>query len=93
MTKEELTQWAEDVSKAYDILAFGHTERAAEILAKTRNSMRKVLAQPEQTEKLEALFTNIDHAISCGAWGVQRGSLTWEIIAEAKASHGIKENT
>jgi hypothetical protein len=48
MTKEQLTQWAADVSKAYDILAFGHTERAAEILAKTRNSMRKVLAQPEQ---------------------------------------------
>jgi hypothetical protein len=48
MTKELLKQWADDVSKVYDILAFGHTERAAEILAQTRNAMRKALAQPEQ---------------------------------------------
>jgi len=46
MNKEPLKQWADDVSKAYDILAFGHTERAAEILAQTRNAMRKALAQP-----------------------------------------------
>jgi hypothetical protein len=45
------------------------------------------------TDELEALFTNIDHAISSGAWNVQKGSQTWEIIEHAKAAHGIKENT
>jgi hypothetical protein len=49
MTKDEaLKQWVDDVSKVYDILAFGHTERAVEILAKTRNAMREALAQPQQ---------------------------------------------
>jgi hypothetical protein len=43
------------------------------------------------TDELETLFTNIDHAISSGAWNVQTGSQTWEIIEEAKAAHGIKE--
>lgn len=43
------------------------------------------------TDELEALFTNIDHAISSGAWNVQKGSQTWEIIEHAKAAHGIKE--
>ena len=42
-------------------------------------------------DELEALFTNIDHAISSGAWNVQKGSQTWEIIEHAKAAHGIKE--
>jgi hypothetical protein len=42
------------------------------------------------TEELEALFTNIGHAISSGAWNVQKGSQTWEIIEQAKAAHGIK---
>jgi hypothetical protein len=41
------------------------------------------------TDELEALFTNIDHAISSGAWNVQKGSQTWEVIEEAKAAHGI----
>jgi hypothetical protein len=45
MSKEAMKQWAEDVSKAYDILAFGHTERAAEILGKTRDAIRKALAE------------------------------------------------
>ena len=40
-------------------------------------------------DELEALFTNIDHAISSGAWNVQKGSQTWEVIEEAKAAHGI----
>jgi hypothetical protein len=35
------------------------------------------------------LFTNIDHAISSGAWNVQKGSQTWEVIEEAKAAHNI----
>jgi len=43
--KEAMKQWAEDVSKAYDILAFGNTERAAEILGKTRDAIRKALAE------------------------------------------------
>jgi hypothetical protein len=52
MTKDEvLKQWADDVSKAYDILAFGHTERAVEILAKTRNAMREALAQPAPVQE------------------------------------------
>ena len=44
------------------------------------------VAQPP--EALEALFTNIDHAISSGAWKVQEGSQTWETIQEAKAAIG-----
>ena len=43
------------------------------------------------TDELEALFTNIDHAISSGAWNMQKGSQTWEIIEHAKAALGIKE--
>jgi len=43
--KEAMKQWADDVSKAYDILAFGNTERAAEILGKTRDAIRKALAE------------------------------------------------
>ena len=45
MSKEAMKQWADDVSKAYDILAFGNTERAAEILGKTRDAIRKALAE------------------------------------------------
>ena len=47
---EVLKQWAEDVSKVYDILAFGHTERALEILAKTRTSLRQAIAELESQE-------------------------------------------
>ena len=47
---EVLKQSAEDVSKVYDILAFGHTERALEILAKTRTSLRQAIAQLESQE-------------------------------------------
>jgi len=73
------------------------------MLKKLHDEMLKALAKPKQgptlqdqrkpTQELEALFTNIDHAISSGAWNVQKGSQTWEIIDEAKAAHGIKENT
>ena len=48
---EVLKQWAEDVSKVYDILAFGHTERALEILAKTRTSLRQAIAELESQER------------------------------------------
>ena len=49
-----------------------------------------VYAAPKvaSVEALEALFTNIDHAISSGAWRVQEGSQTWETIHEAKSAIG-----
>ena len=37
-------QAAEDVSKAYDLIAWGHTERAAEILKDARTALRQALA-------------------------------------------------
>jgi hypothetical protein len=46
MSIEAMKQWAEDVSKAYDLTAWGHTQRAAEILKQTRDSIRTVIAQP-----------------------------------------------
>jgi hypothetical protein len=63
-------------------------------------ALESVWAEPDDTppaapvpltDELEALFTNIDHAISSGAWNVQKGSQTWEVIEEAKAAHGITE--
>jgi len=48
---EVLKQLAEDVSKAYDVLAFAHTERALEILAKTRTSLRQAIAELESQEQ------------------------------------------
>ena len=50
---EVLKQAAEDVSKAYDILAFAHTERALELLAKTRTSLRQAIAQLALDGKVE----------------------------------------
>ena len=47
---EVLKQAAEDVSKAYDVLAFAHTERALELLAKTRTSLRQAIAELESQE-------------------------------------------
>ena len=47
---EVLKQCAEDVSKSYDILAFGQTERALEILANTRTSLRKAIKDLESQE-------------------------------------------
>jgi len=57
---EVLKQWAEDVSKVYDILAFGHTERALEILAKTRTSLRQAIAELESQEP-------VAHSVISGA--------------------------
>ena len=48
MTQEALKQWADDISKAYDILAWGHSERAAEILKNTKVSIYKALAQTQE---------------------------------------------
>jgi len=47
---EVLKQAAEDVSKAYDVLAFAHTERALELLAKTRTSLRQAIKELESQE-------------------------------------------
>jgi hypothetical protein len=47
---EVLKQAAEDVSKAYDVLAFTHTERALELLAKTRTALRRAIAELESQE-------------------------------------------
>jgi hypothetical protein len=47
---EVLKQSAEDVSKAYDVLAFAHTERALELLAKTRTSLRQAIKELESQE-------------------------------------------
>ena len=41
------------------------------------------------SDALDALLSNIEHAVSSGAWNVQKGSQTWEIIQEARAAHGI----
>ena len=48
---EVLKQAAEDVSKVYDVLAFAHTERALELLAKTRTSLRQAIAELESQEQ------------------------------------------
>jgi hypothetical protein len=48
---EVLKQAAEDVSKAYDVLAFAHTERALELLAKTRTCLRQAIAELESQER------------------------------------------
>jgi hypothetical protein len=59
---EVLKQAAEDVSKAYDVLAFTHTERALELLAKTRTALRQAIAELESQEPyaLEALMYSND---------------------------------
>jgi hypothetical protein len=44
----EMRHWAEAISKAYDMTAWGHTQRAAEILKQTRN---RICAAIEQAEK------------------------------------------
>lgn len=53
MTEQQLAamrQWAENVSKAYDLTAWGHTERAAEILRQTRDAIRTAIKQAEQPQ-------------------------------------------
>jgi hypothetical protein len=46
----EMKQWVEDVSKAYDMTAWGHTQRAAEILKQTRNRICAAIAEAEKQE-------------------------------------------
>jgi hypothetical protein len=55
---EVLKQAAEDVSKAYDVLAFSHTERALELLAKTRTSLRQAIAELESQEPVGYVAEN-----------------------------------
>ena len=58
---EVLKQSAEDVSKAYDVLAFAHTERALELLAKARTSLRQAIAEAEKQEQGEPVgYLEID---------------------------------
>jgi hypothetical protein len=59
---EVLKQSAEDVSKVYDILAFGHTERALEILAKTRTSLRQAIAELKSQEPVAWRAPNWGHS-------------------------------
>ena len=49
MSIEAMKQWAEAISKAYDMTAWGHTQRAAEILKQTRN---RICAAIEAAEAL-----------------------------------------
>jgi uncharacterized membrane protein YccC len=48
MMIEAMKQWAEGVSKAYDLTAWGHSERAAEILRQTRDGIRTAIKQAEK---------------------------------------------
>jgi hypothetical protein len=67
---EVLKQAAENVSKAYDVLAFTHTERALELLAKTRTSLRQAIAKLESQEPVAwispsgALYRTRYHAVA-----------------------------
>jgi hypothetical protein len=58
---EAMKQAAEDVSRAYDVLAFAHPERALELLAKTRTCLRQAIKELESQEPV--------------AWGVFEGNL------------------
>mgnify|MGYP000104857872 CR=1 FL=1 len=55
---EAMKQWAEGVSKAYDMTAWGHTERAAEVLKQIRDSIRTAIAEVEKQEPV--LFIHPD---------------------------------
>jgi hypothetical protein len=46
----EMRHWAEAISKAYDMTAWGHTQRAAEILKQTRNRICAAIAEAEKQE-------------------------------------------
>jgi hypothetical protein len=67
---EVLKQSAEDVSKAYDVLAFAHTERALEILAKTRTSLRQAIAELESQEPVAWIDPTTLHHLKIGLEGV-----------------------
>jgi len=65
---EVLKQAAENVSKAYDILAFAHTERALEILAKTRTSLRQAIAELESQEPVATVTSETGADITMSWW-------------------------
>jgi hypothetical protein len=46
----EMRHWAEAISKAYDMTAWGHTQRAAEILKQTRKRICAAIAEAEKQE-------------------------------------------
>jgi len=82
MSKEAMKQWADDVSKAYDILAFGNTERAAEILGKTRDAIRKALAE----QHLQDLH---DENVRLGLYE-QGEPVAWMDVDEKGAASGLR---
>ncbi len=47
----EMRHWAEAISKAYDMTAWGHTQRAAEILKQTRKRICAAIAEAEKQEQ------------------------------------------
>ena len=53
-----MKQAAEDVSKAYDLIAWGHTERAAEILKGARTTLRTAIEQAERQQALDKKAEN-----------------------------------
>jgi hypothetical protein len=69
---EVLKQSAEDVSKAYDVLAFAHTERALELLAKTRTSLRQVIKELESQEPLGYIASMALNDLRDGIYGEVR---------------------
>jgi hypothetical protein len=60
MTIEAMKQWAEAISKAYDMTAWGHTQRASEILKQTRNRICAAIAEAEKQEP-------VAHSVVAGA--------------------------
>jgi hypothetical protein len=59
MSIEAMKQWAEDMSKAYDLTAWGHSQRVAEILKQTRNSIRTAIAEAEKQEPRCAVIVEV----------------------------------
>lgn len=70
--EQAMRQAAEDVSKAYDLIAWGHTERAAEILKSTRTALRQALqsrsdVEQQPADELRYLKETLDATIDVNA--------------------------
>jgi len=99
---EVLKQAAEDVSKAYDVLAFAHTERALELLAKTRTSLRQAIAELESQEsqiKTTDKFESAKVEDYNRGWNdclfasgiVKQSQRTWVGLTDDEVNNAIKE--
>jgi len=93
---EVLKQWAEDVSKAYDVLAFGHTERALEILANTRTSLRQSIADLESQEPVAWMYDDdyqrmLTSETFCKVWSVEVDSATRGVTTVPLYTHPPQE--